>query len=134
MANNSNKYIQVFGGFSAVIFGLLQGIDWLFNKYEIDNYYFNIILIILFVSLIVGLLFFVVKRKAIDIKSNKKLFLGLATLSIIIVGFIFFFKKINNNENLLNQTIPELITLYDNGDLNNVFLKTKSLLKDFTEN
>ena len=97
MANNSNKYIQVFGGFTAVIFGLLQGIDWLFNKYEIDNYYFNIILIILFVSLIVGLLFFVVKRKAIDIKSNKKLFLGLATLSIIIIGFIFFFKKINNN-------------------------------------
>lgn len=134
MANNSNKYIQVFGGFTAVIFGLLQGIDWLFNKYEIDNYYFNIILIILFVSLIVGLLFFVVKRKAIDIKSNKKLFLGLATLSIIIIGFIFFFKKINNNENLLNQTIPELITLYDNGDLNNVFLKTKSLLKDFPEN
>ena len=43
MANNSNKYIQVFGGFTAVIFGLLQGIDWLFNKYEIDNYYFNII-------------------------------------------------------------------------------------------
>ena len=31
-----NKYFQVIGGFVAIVFGVLQGIDWLFNKYQID--------------------------------------------------------------------------------------------------
>ena len=38
MSNNSNQYIQVGGGITAILFGVLQGIDWLFNKYEIDNF------------------------------------------------------------------------------------------------
>ena len=48
--DNSNKYIQLIGGFVAVIFGVLQGIDWLFKKFEIDSFYFNIILIILLIA------------------------------------------------------------------------------------
>ena len=47
--DNSNKYIQLIGGFVAIIFGVLQGIDWLFKKFEIDSFYFNIILIILLI-------------------------------------------------------------------------------------
>ena len=42
MESNSNKYIQLIGGFIAIVFGVLQGIDWLFKKYEINSFYFNI--------------------------------------------------------------------------------------------
>ena len=62
MMNNSNKYIQIFGGFTAVVFGVLQGIDWLFKKYAIDNFYFNIILGILFFGLITSLIVFFTKK------------------------------------------------------------------------
>ena len=44
MNNSSNKYVQLVGGFIAIVFGVLQGIDWLFKKYEINSFYFNIIL------------------------------------------------------------------------------------------
>ena len=37
MFNNSN-YIQVTGGFLALGFTLLQAIDWLFKKFEIDKF------------------------------------------------------------------------------------------------
>ena len=56
MSNNSNQYIQVGGGITAILFGVLQGIDWLFNKYEIDNFYFNIILVVLLIGLISSLI------------------------------------------------------------------------------
>ena len=45
-----NKYFQVIGGFVAIVFGVLQGIDWLFNKYQIDSFYFNMILIFILIS------------------------------------------------------------------------------------
>ena len=31
MFDNSNKYVQLVGGFIAGVFGVLQGIDWLFD-------------------------------------------------------------------------------------------------------
>ena len=63
MESNSNKYIQLVGGFIAIVFGVLQGIDWIFKKYEIDSFYFNIILIILLISFIISLIIYFRKRK-----------------------------------------------------------------------
>ena len=37
MFDNSNKYLQFIGGFLAFGFTLLQGIDWVFRKFEIDR-------------------------------------------------------------------------------------------------
>ena len=50
MFDNSNKYLQFIVGFLALGFTLLQGIDWVFRKFEIDSLYFNLILIILFIN------------------------------------------------------------------------------------
>ena len=70
--DNSNKYVQMFGGFVAVVFGVLQGIDWLFKRFEIDSLYFNIILILLLVAFIFSIAIFFIKRKKANLK-NKKL-------------------------------------------------------------
>ena len=63
MESNSNKYIQLVGGFVAIVFGVLQGIDWIFKKYEIDSFYFNIILITLLISFIISLIIYFRKRR-----------------------------------------------------------------------
>ena len=65
----NNKYLQIVGGFFALTLGILQGIDWLFKKYEIDNYYFNLILIAIFIILVVGLIYYFYSLK---LKTNKK--------------------------------------------------------------
>lgn len=138
MSNNSNQSIQLGGGITAILFGVLQGIDWLFNKYEIDNFYFNFILIILLIGLISSLIIFLARKNKIKnfslIKSKKKLLFGTIIITLLLFVFVFFFKKINNNDNLVNEKIPELISLFDNGNINEVFLKTKSLLIDYPDN
>ena len=63
MNNSSNKYVQLVGGFIAIVFGVLQGIDWLFKKYEINSFYFNIILIVLLLAFIFSIYVYFVKRK-----------------------------------------------------------------------
>ena len=72
MFDNSNKYVQMLGGFVAVVFGVLQGIDWLFKRFEIDSLYFNIILIVLLIAFIFSITIFFSKRKKANSK-NKKL-------------------------------------------------------------
>ena len=141
MFDNSNKYSQLVGGFVAGTFGVLQGIDWLFNRFEIDSIYFNIILILLLIAFIISIIIFFRNRsktKKIDKNINKKskvrLIIGITLTAILILIFVYFFRKINNNKNLVNEIIPELITLYDNGKISEVFLKTKSLLNDYPEN
>ena len=58
-----NKYFQVIGGFVAIVFGVLQGIDWLFNKYQIDSFYFNMILIFILISFLVTLVYYLIKKR-----------------------------------------------------------------------
>ena len=70
--DSSNKYVQMVGGFVAVVFGVLQGIDWLFKRFEIDSLYFNIILILLLIAFIFSVAIFFIKRKKANLK-NKKL-------------------------------------------------------------
>ena len=42
MFEGSNKYFQFVSGFGAFGFTFLQAIDWFFEKYEIDAFYFRI--------------------------------------------------------------------------------------------
>ena len=44
MFEGSNKYFQFVSGFAAFGFTFLQAIDWFFEKYEIDVFYFNLVL------------------------------------------------------------------------------------------
>ena len=71
MNNSSNKYVQLVGGFIAIVFGVLQGIDWLFKKYEINSLYFNIILAALLLAFIISITFFIIKRKKANSKNKK---------------------------------------------------------------
>ena len=139
--DSSNKYIQLVGGFVAVIFGVLQGIDWLFKRFEIDSLYFNIILITLLVAFIISIsIYFLRKKKAksenkkLEKKSKVKLILGIILTGFVLMIFVYFFRKINNNQALVNEIIPELIEIYDEGKIAESFNKAKELLEDYPNN
>jgi dienelactone hydrolase len=141
MNNSSNKYVQLVGGFVAVIFGVLQGIDWLFKRFEIDSLYFNIILIILLVAFIVSISIYFLRRKKakfenkkLDKKSKVKLILGIVLSGLVLLIFIYFFKKINSNQKFVEKIIPELIETYDNGKIINSFKMSKELLEKYPNN
>ena len=139
--NSSNKYLQLVGGFVAVIFGVLQGIDWLFKRFEIDSFYFNIILVILLVAFLISISIYFLRRKKaksenkkLEKKSKIKLILGIILTGIVLLIFVYFFRKINNNQALVNEIIPELIETYDEGKIAESFKKAKELLEDYPNN
>ena len=141
MESNSNKYIQLVGGFVAIVFGVLQGIDWIFKKYEIDSFYFNIILIILLISFIISLIIYFRKRKiaknqnkSIGKKSKINLFIGIALTALLILIFIYFFRKINSNQTLVAEVIPNLIRMYDDGKIAETFSKSRDLMESYPNN
>ena len=139
--DSSNKYIQLVGGFIAVIFGVLQGIDWLFKRFEIDSLYFNIILIILLIAFIISISIYFLRRKKaksenkkLEKKSKVKLILGIILTGFVLLIFVYFFRKINNNQTLVGEVIPELIEIYDEGKIPESFLISKSLLEKYPNN
>ena len=139
MQNSSNKILQILGGFIAFGFGLLQGIDWLFTKYEIGNFYFNIILILLLLGFIVSIVITFKKNRNVNSSTKKqisKVKLGIgALLSLMLISlFVYFFKKINDNDSLINEKIPQIIKLYDNNAINLTFLETRKLIEDHPNN
>ena len=141
MFDNSNKYVQMLGGFVAVVFGVLQGIDWLFKRFEIDSLYFNIILIVLLIAFIFSITIFFSKRKKANSKNKKlekkskiKLVLGVILTGLVLLIFIYFFRKINTNQTLVSKVIPELIKIYDNGKIAESFLKSRELLDKYPNN
>ena len=72
---NSNKFLQVISGFLAFGFTILQGIDWLFQKYSIDSKWFNYIIIGLFLAFIASLFYLFIKSRQSESqkpKSNDK--------------------------------------------------------------
>ena len=131
-----NKYFQVIGGFVAIVFGVLQGIDWLFNKYQIDSFYFNMILIFILISFLVTLVYYLIKK--VNQKSDKiyksKILFGIVSSLLLLAIFNYFYNKINNNQNLINETIPQIINLYDEGEINKVFSILNELNKNFPDN
>ena len=52
---NSNKFFQFISGFVAFGFTILQGLDWLFQKYSIDSQYFNYVITILVLAFLISL-------------------------------------------------------------------------------
>ena len=114
MFNNSN-YIQVTGGFLALGFTLLQAIDWLFKKFEIDSLYFNIILIVLFISFLGNILYYFLKNrkrkksnKLISKKSKIKMGINIGLTVLVLLLFLYFFRKINKKHpKHIQKSIPK---------------------------
>ena len=96
-----NKYFQVIGGFIAIVFGVLQGIDWLFNKYQIDSFYFNMILIFILISFLATLIYYLIKK--VNKKSDKvykyKILFGIVSSFLLLAIFNYYYNRINNNQN-----------------------------------
>ncbi len=141
MNNSSNKYVQLVGGFIAIVFGVLQGIDWLFKKYEINSFYFNIILIVLLLAFIFSIYIYFVKRKnanssnkKLEKKSKTRLIIGIVSSGLVLLIFVYFFRKINTNQNLVNEIIPELIEVFDSGEISKSFIMSRDLLKKYPNN
>ena len=141
MESNSNKYIQLIGGFIAIVFGVLQGIDWLFKKYEINSFYFNIILIVLLLTFLISIFIYFSKRKKTNSKNKKfgktfktRLVVGIISSGLVLLIFTYFFKKINTNQNLVNEIIPELIEVFDKGDISESFRISRELLEEYPNN
>ena len=65
----SNKFFQVVSGFVAFWFTLLQGLDWLFKKYNLESKWFNYILLALFLAFVTSIFYLYVKSK--KVVSNK---------------------------------------------------------------
>ena len=139
--DSQNKYVQMVGGFIAVIFGILQGIDWLFKRFEIDSFYFNIILLVLLLAFVISIIIYFTKRKKVksenkklEKKSRVKLILSIVLTGLVLLIFIYFFRKINNNQALVSEVIPELIEMYDDGKIAESFLKSRELLNEYPNN
>ena len=116
MFNNSN-YIQVAGGFLALGFTLLQAIDWLFKKFEIDSLYFNILLLVLFISFFSTVIYYFFKNrkrkklnKPVSKKSKIKMGVNIGLTLLVLLLFLYFFRKINKNDQLINQELPKVLT------------------------
>tara|TARA_A100001015_G_scaffold246138_1_gene282418 strand:- start:400 stop:2658 length:2259 start_codon:yes stop_codon:yes gene_type:complete len=138
---NSNKLTQLIGGFLAIGFTLIQGIDWVFKKYEIDNFYFNILLILLLISFAISIFFYLFKKKfnkKKEIKLSRKnrvaLIINISITSFFLIILFVFFKKNNKTRNLIDKIIPEIVQLYDDGKTFDVFKLTKTLKKEFPDN
>ena len=139
---NSSKFFQVISGFIAFGFTILQGLDWLFKKYSVDSKWFNYIVISLFIAFIASLLILFIKsRKAENQKpkSNDKKSKLLRIANVLFTGlllilFVYFFRKSESKDELLTELLPKISVAYDNSDLKYVFVKSKELLEDYPEN
>tara|TARA_B110000285_G_scaffold183047_1_gene207047 strand:- start:1512 stop:3761 length:2250 start_codon:yes stop_codon:yes gene_type:complete len=139
---SSNKFFQVISGFLAFGFTILQGIDWLFQKYSIDNKWFNYIIIGLIAAFIASLFFLFIKSRQPESqkpKSNdkKSKFIKVANVvftGLLLILFVYFFRKSESKNELLTELLPKISIAYDNNNINYVFKKSKELLAEYPEN
>ena len=95
MFNNSNRFFQIIGGVLAFVFTTLQGIDWLFKRFSIDAFYFNIVLITFLLSFISIIVYYFLKYK--KSKSSRKEFSNRnrnKIIIIILIALLFMMKEI----------------------------------------
>jgi len=138
----SNKFLQVISGFLAFGFTILQGIDWLFQKYSIDSKWFNYIIIGLFIAFIASLFILFIKSRqseSLKPKSNDKKskfikFANVLFTGLLLILFVYFFRKSESKDELLTELLPKISIAYDNDDINFVFVKSKELLAEYPEN
>ena len=138
----SNKFFQVVSGFVAFGFTLLQGLDWLFKKYNLESKWFNYILLALFLAFITSIFYLYVKSKKVvsdkpktNNKKAKFIRIGNVVLTgLLLILFLYFFKKSQSKDDLLTEQLPEISYAFDKGDILFVFKKTKSLLENYPDN
>jgi formate hydrogenlyase subunit 3/multisubunit Na+/H+ antiporter MnhD subunit len=119
----SNRFFQVLSGFLAFGFTILQGLDWLFKKYDIDGKWFNYVLIALFLSFIVSVIILFVNNKKIPAekskpknKKGKLIRIGNVILTgLFLVLFLYFFRKSQSKENLLTEQLPQISNAFEKG-------------------
>ena len=137
----SNRFFQVISGFLAFGFTILQGIDWVFTKYNIDGKIFNYILIGLFSVFIISLFFFIKKNKnnpknksKTGNKKGKIILIGNVILTgLFLVLFLYFFRKSKSKDDLLLEQLPKIARAFEEKNNLYVFKKTKSLLDKFPD-
>ena len=138
----SNKFFQIVSGFIAFGFTILQGLDWLFNKYDVDGKWFNYIVVFLFLLFIISLIILFLKNKKLtpskfDKINNKGRFIRIGNViltGLLLFLFIYFFSKSQSKDSLLTKQLPEISNAFDKGETLNVFKKTKILLEKFPNN
>jgi hypothetical protein len=138
----SNKFFQVVSGFVAFGFTLLQGLDWLFKKYNLESKWFNYILLALFLAFVTSIFYLYVKSKKVvsnkpktDNKKAKFIRIGnVVVTGLLLILFLYFFKKSQSKDDLLTEQLPEISNAFDKGDILFVFKKTKSLLENYPDN
>ena len=60
--------------------------------------------------------------------------MGIILTGFVLLIFVYFFRKINNNQVLVSEIIPELIEIYDEGKIAESFNKAKELLEEYPNN
>ena len=138
----SNRFFKFIGGFLAFGFTFLQGVDWIFTKYSIDNKYFNYILIILLIAFLLSIIIlFISSRRVIKnispAKTKKSRFIKIGNIvltSLLLLLFVYFFRKSSSKDLLLDDLLPKISKAYDNGDTYYVFKNSIDLLKTYPEN
>ena len=138
----TNKFFKFIGGFLAFGFTFLQGVDWIFNKYSIDNKFFNYILVLLLIGFLISLLILLFSNKSNfnknpSTKSKKNKFIKIGNIiltSLLLLLFIYFFRKSNSKDLLLDEILPKISNAYDEGDILYVFKNTTNLLKKYPNN
>ena len=139
---NSNKFFQFISGFVAFGFTMLQGLDWVFKKYSIESRFFNYIVITLFLAFIISLFALYLKSKktkSVTVKSNDKKSKVVRVVNVLFTGlllvlFVYFFRKSESKNELLTELLPKISVAFDNNDINYVFTKSKELLVKNPEN
>ena len=138
----SNRFFKFIGGFLAFGFTFLQGIDWIFIKYSIDNKYFNYLLIILLISFFLSIIILFTSSKrggenVSNAKSKRNRFIKIGNIfltSILLLLFVYFFRKSNSKDLLLDDLLPKISKAFDNGETYYVFKNSIQLLKSYPDN
>lgn len=138
----SNRFFQVVSGFIAFGFTILQGLDWLFKKYNLDAKLFNYILLVLFSSFVISLIVLLIRNKKnasekskIKNQKSKLIRIGNVILTgLFLVLFLYFFRKSESKDDLLTEQLPKISKAFEEKNNLYVFKNTKALLEKFPEN
>lgn len=148
MFSNSNKYLQFVAAFLATAFTILQGIDWLFSKLDLEWDYYYILLSILLIAFLIGAFILYSRRKKTEKKEGKEPetngkkktgrkilpYLNVGITILLAIFFIYYFQKGRSDENLLENKLPQIISAYENNEMLTVYRETKKLLDEENDN
>ena len=136
------KNIQsLIGGYFAFCLTVFEVSDVFLERFNIEGDYFNYIFSFLVIVFIVGGIIFYLKSKKIkqsekvEVKSNTS-YKAVNVILIISLFFLFgYYAYMNSSKNdLLNKELPELIELYENNKVLEVYKKAIILKEKFPDN